>query len=62
MASKSIRYFTRERILDDSKPLTVLELRNFLDRLVMGGYGDFKMLTPTTNYTLNDRNNTVILD
>lgn len=61
----------RKPIKDDQEPLTVVELRDFLNRLIMGGCGNFKTLIPANgfgtshapiHYTLNGHNNTVMLD
>ena len=72
ISSDSIQYMVRKPIKDTERPLTVFELRDFLDRLIMGGCGDFNPVmissnrygtsaTPT-HYTLNGHDNTVKLD
>ena len=65
LSLNSIRYMSREVIKDNpQEPLTVLELRDFLNRLIAGRCGDFKIATPKgpTHYTLNGHNNTVTID
>lgn len=71
ISSDSIQYMAKKPIKDSLEPLTVLELRDFLDRLIMGGCGNFKISIPASsfsgrasihNYTLNGHHNTVNLD
>jgi len=72
ISADSIRYMTRKTTKDTQEPLTVLELRDFLNRLIMGGCGDFKIIKPAgvfgtvfekaSHYTLNGHNQTVLLD
>gem|GEM_PF-5483279 len=71
ISADSIQYMVRRPIKDTpEQPLTVLELRNFLNRLLMGGCGDFKIInrstgfgkTVPTHYDLNGHNNTITLD
>ncbi len=72
ISSDSIRYMTRKTIKDTEEPLTVYEVRDFLDRLIMGGCGNFKFKIPSmfglgeraeaTHYILNGHDETVTLD
>jgi hypothetical protein len=71
ISSNSIQYMSRQAIKDNAKEsLTVLELRNFLDRLIMGGSGNFNVLVHTSrpgihaapnHYFLNSRISSVYL-
>ena len=62
ISSDSIQYMVRKQIKDTERPLTVFELRDFLDRLIMGGCGDYKIQKPVTHYVLDGHDNTVLLD
>lgn len=72
ISSKSIRYFTREGVIDGSQSLTVSDLHSFLGRLITGGHGGSKILIPSRNewginneatcYTLDSRKGIVLLD
>ena len=72
ISSDSIRYMARKPIKNTEEPLTVFEFRDFLERLIMGGCGNYKFVmissnrygtnaTPT-HYTLNGHDYTVKLD
>jgi hypothetical protein len=77
ISSNSIRYMSRQAIKDTEEPLTVLELRDFLNRLITGGCGNLNVLRPptidtrdelgitgfgVTQYTLSNHNNTLLLE
>lgn len=69
ISSDSIQYMAKKAIKNTREPLTVLELRDFLNRLIMGSCGNFKLVMLSngfkampTHYTINGHDNTVTVD